>query len=201
MKVKRGFSGRLLDRVFSIMPKAAAQLIISWTRFGECRLATGLRKSAYRRVLAKMGDDVVIFPGVYIYGPQFVSIGSRVSIHEFSYINGYANGTVEIGDCVLIAAGCRINAAEHRFGIPGVLIRDSGEEYEKIRVGNNVWLGFNVCVLAGTTVGDSSVIGAGAVVTKNIPSEVVALGVPARPLRRVYNDPSSPAAGAEAVLL
>lgn len=54
-----------------------------------------------------------------------------------------------------------------------------------VKIGNNVWIGAGVNVLPGVTIGDNSVIGAGAVVTKNIPSNVVAVGNPARVLREI----------------
>ena len=52
-------------------------------------------------------------------------------------------------------------------------------------IGNNVWIGERVCILAGVTVGDGAIIGAGAVVTKDVPPYCVAAGVPARVVKRM----------------
>ncbi|MNW69701.1 Galactoside O-acetyltransferase [compost metagenome] len=57
-----------------------------------------------------------------------------------------------------------------------------------ITVGNNVWIGGNVCVLAGVTIGDASIIGAGSVVTKDIPSGVIAAGNPCKVIRKITED-------------
>ena len=64
--------------------------------------------------------------------------------------------------------------------------RNKGLEYAKpIKVGNNVWIGGNVCVMPGVTIGDNVVIGAGSVVNKDIPSNVVAVGNPCKVLKNI----------------
>ena len=65
-------------------------------------------------------------------------------------------------------------------------LRERGIQYNKeIRIGKNVWIGAGVTVLPGVTIGDNSVIGAGAVVTRDIPANVVAVGVPCRVMRAI----------------
>ena len=64
--------------------------------------------------------------------------------------------------------------------------RNKGLEYAKpIKVGNNVWIGGNVTVLPGVSIGDNVVIGAGSVVTKDIPSNVIAVGNPCRVIKEI----------------
>jgi maltose O-acetyltransferase len=64
-------------------------------------------------------------------------------------------------------------------------VRNSGLEYCKpITVGNNVWIGGNVCVMPGVTIGDNTVIGGGSVVVEDIPANVVAVGNPCRPVHK-----------------
>ena len=67
--------------------------------------------------------------------------------------------------------------------------RNAGLEYAyPITVGNNVWIGAQVCVLPGVTIGDNTVIGAGSVVTKNIPANVLAAGNPCRVIREITEE-------------
>ena len=66
--------------------------------------------------------------------------------------------------------------------------RDELGQAAEIRIGNDVWLGGNVTVLPGVTIGNNVVVGAGAVVTKDIPDNSLALGVPARVVRKLEND-------------
>lgn len=81
---------------------------------------------------------------------------------------------VEFGDNVFIAPNCGFYTAWHPLDYE---TRNKGLEYAKpIKVGNNVWIGGNVNVLPGVTIGDNVVIGAGSVVNKEIPSNSVAVG-------------------------
>ena len=90
---------------------------------------------------------------------------------------------VTFGDNVFIAPNCSFTTAEHPTDPEQ---RKRGLEIAKpIRVGNNVWIGTGAIVLAGVTIGDNAVIGAGSVVTKDIPANVVAAGVPCRVLRNI----------------
>lgn len=90
---------------------------------------------------------------------------------------------VKFGDNVFIAPNCGFYTAGHPLNKDE---RNKGLEYAKpITVGNDVWIGGNVVVLPGVTIGDNVVIGAGSVVTKDIPSGVVAYGNPCRAIREV----------------
>ena len=90
---------------------------------------------------------------------------------------------IHVGHCALIGPGCHIICTNHAL---------DGEERLKgmfanrpISIGENVWLGANVTVLPGVSIGKNSVIGAGSVVTKDIPENVIAVGNPCRVLREI----------------
>lgn len=90
---------------------------------------------------------------------------------------------VTFGDNVFVAPGCGFYTAGHPLDAEQ---RNKGLEYARpIKVGSNVWIGGNVCVLPGVTIGDNCVIGAGSVVTRDIPSGVVAAGNPCRVIRKI----------------
>ena len=91
--------------------------------------------------------------------------------------------SVTFGDHVFIGPNCGFYTALHPIEVD---IRNQGlEEALPIKVGNNVWFGGNVVVLPGVTIGDNVTIGAGSVVTKDIPSNVVAYGNPCRVVRNI----------------
>lgn len=93
---------------------------------------------------------------------------------------------VYIGDNVMFGPKVAIYTATHPID---PIIRNSGLEYGlEVRIGNNVWLGGNVVVNPGVTIGDNVVVGSGSVVTKDIPSNTVAAGNPAKVLRAVTNE-------------
>lgn len=93
---------------------------------------------------------------------------------------------VEIGDNVLFAPNVAIYTAGHPIH---PVARASGYEYgARVKIGNNVWIGGNTVVNPGVTIGDNTVIGSGSVVTKDIPSNVIAAGNPCRVIREITED-------------
>lgn len=90
---------------------------------------------------------------------------------------------VTFGDNVFIGPNCGFYTANHPLDPTE---RNKGlETAEPIKVGNNVWFGADVTVLAGVTIGDNCTIGTGSVVTKNIPANSVAVGNPCKIVRKI----------------
>ena len=93
---------------------------------------------------------------------------------------------VKFGDNVFVAPNCTFYTAGHPLDYKE---RNKGLEYAKpIKVGNNVWIGGNVTVLPGVSIGDNVVIGAGSVVNKDIPSNCVAVGNPCNVIKKRFDD-------------
>ncbi len=111
---------------------------------------------------------------VVIYHPSALEIGSHVDIGEFTHIR--ASGGVHIGDRVLIAAHVVITSRQHPRDIP----RYGHVLDAPVRIEDDVWIGAGAIVLPGITVGRGAVVGAGAVVTKDVPPFGIVGGVPAR---------------------
>ena len=119
--------------------------------------------------------------------PFMCDYGYNIEIGENFYSNHNLiildGNKVIFGDNVFIAPNCSFYTAGHPLEVE---LRNKGLEYAKpIKVGNNVWIGGNVIVLPGVTIGDNTVIGAGSVVTKDIPSNVVAVGNPCRVIKQL----------------
>jgi len=119
--------------------------------------------------------------------PFMCDYGYNIEIGENFYSNHNLViidcNKVKFGDNVFIAPNCGFYTAGHPLDLNA---RNSGLEYAKsIEIGNNVWIGGNTVVLPGVTIGDNTVIGAGSVVTKNIPSNVVAVGNPCRIIKKI----------------
>ena len=128
-----------------------------------------------------MGNEVMFVP------PFWCDYGYNIEVGERFYANHNLviqdGASVTFGDGVFIGPNVTFTTAEH--AIDPQMRKDGIEIAKPIKVGNNVWLGAGVTVLAGVTIGDNSVIGAGSVVTKDIPSGVVAVGVPCKVLREI----------------
>jgi len=127
------------------------------------------------------GDNVMLFRSSRVYAQNGrCTFGNWVAVGSNTAINATDGGEVVIGNDVMIAANGFLHASNHEFAEPGTLIRLQGHRAGRIVVGNDVWIGANVTILPGVTIGDHSVIGAGSVVTRDIPPRSIAVGVPAK---------------------
>ncbi|HAU37774.1 MAG TPA: transferase [Phycisphaerales bacterium] len=130
----------------------------------------------------RLGDHVRLGKDVY-FGAW---TDGRLSIGDNSYVGRgtviLANQSVQIGTDCLIAPGCHITDANHGIA-PNELIRKQPLDVKPVRIGNDVWIGAGCSILPGVTIGDGAVIGARAVVTKDIPPGAIAVGVPAKVIR------------------
>jgi acetyltransferase-like isoleucine patch superfamily enzyme len=127
-------------------------------------------------------DEVLLNRGVDIKTTRkdacTIEIGEKTTIGPYTCIVG--PGHIKIGASCLIASHGGIYASQHIFADPNRSIQSQGVSYEGIVIEDDCWLGTGVKVLDGVTIGRGSVIGAGAVVTTDIPAYSIAVGVPAR---------------------
>lgn len=113
---------------------------------------------------------------------EHIHIGKNVGIGEYAYLGG--GGGLEIGDDCIVGQYFSCHPENHNYQDLNIPIRLQGVNRKGIKIGANCWIGSKVTILDGVEVGDSCVIAAGAVVTKNMPSNSVIGGVPARVLKR-----------------
>lgn len=117
------------------------------------------------------------------YGTNIFLGANFYSNHNLTILDG---AKVTIGTNVFIAPNCVITTAGHALDAAQ---RSQGLEIAlPITIGSNVWIGANVSILPGVTIGDNTIIGAGSVVNKNIPANVVAAGVPCRVIRAIREE-------------
>ncbi len=133
------------------------------------------------KIFAKMGKDTTVNT------PFWCDFGYNTTVGDYFFANHNCQildgGKVTFGNHVFIAPNCLFTTAEHAIDAEQ---RNAGLEVAlPITVGDNVWFGAGVTVLGGVTIGDNTVIAAGSVVTHDIPSGVVAAGVPCRVLREI----------------
>lgn len=110
-----------------------------------------------------------------------ITIGKNCFLGEYNVIRG--QGGVQIGNDVYTGPMVQLVAVNHVYSDPNRPIREQGITAKGITIEDDVWLGANVTVVDGVTVGRGSIIGAGAVVTQNIPPYSIAVGTPARPVK------------------
>lgn len=110
-----------------------------------------------------------------------ISIGDKTVLGQECTISAYQH--VSIGRECILADRVMLIDFDHSVAEVEVPIRRQGIYMRDVRVGNNVWIGYGAQILRGVTVGDNAIVGASAVVTKDVPPNAVAAGVPARVIR------------------
>lgn len=137
---------------------------------------------AWRRFLlrcfgAKLGRNVHVYPSAMIYFPWNLEAGEKSAIGEYAYI--YNLGRVTIGACATISHRAHLCAGTHdhtKSDFP--LLRPP------ILIGDQSWVCADAFVGPGVTIGEGAIVGAGAVVTKDVPPWMIAVGNPARAIKR-----------------
>lgn len=143
----------------------------------EQRMAELLKLS-----FAEVGEDTYIQPPYYAnWGGAHVHLGSK--IYANFNLTLVDDGHIYIGDKTMIGPNVTIATAGHPI-LPE-LREDALQFNVDVHIGRNVWIGAGAVILPGITIGDNSVVGAGSIVTKDIPANVVAVGNPCRVLREI----------------
>lgn len=140
------------------------------------------RNEMLKEMFAEIGHDCYIEPPFHAnWGGKHVHFGDWVYANfNLTLVD---DGHIYVGNNVMFAPNVTIATATHPIQPK---LREQGVQYNvDVHIGNNVWIGAGTTVLPGVTIGDNSVIGAGSLVTKDIPSGVVAVGNPCRVIREI----------------
>ncbi|WP_326701756.1 sugar O-acetyltransferase [Streptomyces sp. NBC_01754] len=142
------------------------------------------RRTALTELLGEIGADVEIRP------PLRVDYGYNITVGPRTFVNFGAVlldvGRVTIGADVQIGPNVQLLTPTHP--LEPEARRAKWEAAEPVTIGDNVWLGGGVIVCPGVTIGEDTVVGAGSVVTRDLPSGVVAVGNPARVVRELVRE-------------
>lgn len=153
--------------------------------FNMCRPSnTEKQKELIRKIIGQIKGNITIT------APFYCDYGSNISVGNNFYTNHNVTildaAKVIFGDNVFIAPDCVFSTAGHPLDVEQ---RNRGLEIAlPITVGDNVWIGTHVSVLPGVTIGSNSVIGAGSVVSRDIPDGVVAAGNPCKVIRSITEE-------------
>lgn len=163
-----------------LLPKNFCKFLFGLTRWIPGKIGLGIRYAFVKRLAKKCGKNIAIFPTAYIHFGNNLILGSHISIWEFCFIDG---DSLEVGDNVMFAHGSSVITGTHLYNTDKPF-RDTLIQ-KHVKIGNNVWIGAGARILAGVEIGDNVIIGANAVVTKSIPSNSIAVGIPARIIKRI----------------
>jgi len=117
-----------------------------------------------------------------LYNNKQLIIGKYSYISSNCFIGCQKN--IKIGSYVMIGSGTHINDSSYKYEKIDIPIKEQGSKTSPIVIGNDVWIGANCVILSGVSIGNHTIIGAGSVVTKNIPSYSIAVGSPAKIIKK-----------------
>ncbi len=130
----------------------------------------------------KIDSSFRLFPPLYTDFGKNITIGKNVFINSGCHFQD--QGGITIGDGSLIGHNVVLATINHDLAPRN----NHKNHYAPITIGNHVWIGSNATILSGVTIGDWSVVAAGAVVTKDVPAYTVVGGTPAKVLRTIRNE-------------
>lgn len=132
-----------------------------------------------------VGCGVILDYGIFIDKPNNVFIGNNVFVGRNVYL--IANEKIIVGEFTTIGAGCKLITSNHNYKNSLTPIRLQSDICKPITLVGDIWLGYNVIILPGVTLGKGCIVGAGSVVTKSFDDYSVIVGAPARCISKRVN--------------
>lgn len=185
MEYEKGYVYKLMDQggptdVRESYFKEASEEMIRARRLCQLANETPIDNPEYVKYLEELFNRKL--GGIRILTPFICDFGNRVTFGKNVFINHSAilsaSGGIEFEDGVSVAPGVRIATINHDFNN-----RHTIYTYGKVTIKKNAWIGMNVTICPGVTIGKNSVVAAGAVVTKDVPDNAVVGGVPAKVIK------------------
>ena len=176
-RMKQGYVWKDDEENLALQAKCKA-LVKKWNELPTEAMKE--REAMLHEIFGEVGENV------WMNSPLTVTVGKYVSIGSGTYANMNLmlidDWKITIGKNVLIGPNVTMSTTGHPIDPAH---RQDGMYSLPITIGDNVWIGGNVTILPGVTIGENSVIGAGSVVTKDIPANVVAFGAPCKVYREI----------------
>lgn len=176
--------GRYVTKALGLSAQTARSIwyryfYLSWVHFGRGVTFAGPIRCAGVTGTIFVGDRTFLGPNISLAAAEGgnLALGTDVSINQGTVLS--ARQSVVIGDGTRVGDHCSVRDSDHRLD-PERPLLDSGFVTKPVVIGANVWIGRQVTIMPGVTIGDGAVIGAHSLVTRDVPPRTVAFGTPAR---------------------
>ncbi|PJE00528.1 MAG: transferase [Leptospira sp.] len=192
-------------QIFKIIKKEILLNLEFFISLAPGSIGNFLRRLYYKIRLKSLGEKTTFSQFIVIESPENITInnnssigsynfftanggeieiGKQVSFNRNVHLNASVGGKISLGDYCLIAPNVVMRTANHNYDEIQKPIRFQGHTIGNIILENNVWIGSNVVILKDVRIGEGSIIASGSVVTKSIPPNVIAGGIPAKIIKK-----------------
>lgn len=174
-----------VDYEFIAYQHELVQRLNDFNRTDETPEGLKERDEILKEICGTYGEDLYVIPPVSANcGLRHVHFGKRVVVNfSCCFVD---DGDIYIGDDTMIGPNCTLATSIHP--VSPRLRKYKIQRNKQIHIGKNVWLGAGAIILPGVTIGDNSIVGAGSVVTKDVPANVIVVGNPAHVQRQITED-------------
>jgi acetyltransferase-like isoleucine patch superfamily enzyme len=152
--------------------------------------AMSVRRILAKKIFRHCGEGVIFHHNVLFSDGRNISLGDGVLVNRYSMLDD--RGPIDVGAYTMLSAGITIETHTHPFDNFERPIAYSGRGVAPVRIGANSVLGYNAVIMAGTTLGYRTIVGANSVVTKDVPDYTVVGGVPAKPIKQILPSDGDP---------
>jgi acetyltransferase-like isoleucine patch superfamily enzyme len=151
--------------------------------FPDFYIGNRLRYIFYKTYFKQVGKSVIFNSHIHFEGNAKIIIGNNCSFNRGCWISG--GGGLILHDDVIIGPNVIIHSANHNYQLQNTPFRLQGHTLKLVEIHSNVWIGAGAIILPGVTINCNSIIGAGSVVTKDVPTGVIVGGIPAKVIKTI----------------
>jgi maltose O-acetyltransferase len=183
MKIKKIILGNLIINKFNKFKVCIYDIFL---RYLSADIFTPVRYFYCKFLFKKLGKDVIIYDNVRLISPENIELSDEVGISNNVMLDG--RGGIKIGKYSIIGFQSVILTSTHISSNIDIPIRKQGMYKKPVLIGEDVWIGAKALIMPGVTIGKKAIVGAGAIVTKDVPQYAVVGGVPAKIIKYRNSD-------------